>query len=348
MIYINGRFLTQQITGVQRFAYELCLQLSRRRTDVIILVPALSLIKPDYIVSELTVFELKGGQGHYWEQVTLPFFLIKNKKPLLINLCNTGPAFYKNQIITQHDISYIKYPESFSKGFRFFYMCLAPLLLRNTKAIVTVSEFSKNEISAYYRINRSKIHVIPNAVGGEFKKNDNHKLNDDVYFLTVSSVNYHKNIHGLINALTKSDINIRLKVVGGSTAVFRNVNYTSDDPRVIFLGRVTDEELIQLYQGARAFIFPSFYEGFGIPPLEAQSCCCPVISSDRAAMKEVLGNSAIFFNPEVMSEIVKAMKLVGNDKLIREKLIERGLLNIKKYSWEQSAIILDALIRKVF
>ncbi|HDG9809446.1 glycosyltransferase family 4 protein [Raoultella planticola] len=346
MVYINGRFLTQDITGVQRFAYELCLQLSRLRTDIIILVPSVSLIKKDYLINELTIFELKGGGGHYWEQFTLPFFLKKNKESLLVNLCNTGPAFYKNQIITQHDISYIRFPESFSRKFRFFYMFLTPLLLRNSRAIVTVSNFSKKEISSHYKINKSKIHVIHNAVGHLFSDVVGCQLNNEEYFLTVSSVNYHKNIHGLVRALVESNLNIKLKVIGGKTVAFRSIHFDFDDPRIVFLGRVTDVELAHLYKGAKAFIFPSFYEGFGIPPLEAQSCSCPVISSDRAAMKEVLSNSAFYFNPDATSEIVRAIKLINDKPSIRKQLIEKGKINVQRYSWLESANKLDALIKK--
>ncbi|MRT50496.1 glycosyltransferase family 1 protein [Raoultella sp. RIT712] len=349
MVYINGRFLTQPITGVQRFAYELCLHLSRIRKDTVILVPAISLIKKDYIVKELNIIELKGGSGHYWEQFTLSLFLNKNNKALLVNLCNTGPAFYKNQIVTQHDISYIRFPDSFSRKFRFFYMSLTPLLLKNSKAIITVSNFSKNEISSYYKVCKSKIYVIPNAVGHVFAMNNNCKLNGaEEYYLTVSSVNYHKNLHGLINALVESNIDIKLKVIGGRTAAFKNVDICVHDPRIDFLGRVTDEELVKLYQGAKAFIFPSFYEGFGIPPLEAQSCGCPVISSDRAAMKEVLDKSVFYFNPEIASEMINAIKFINENRRFRKKLIEKGNENIKRYSWTNSAHKLNTLIERFF
>ncbi|HEP0021401.1 TPA: glycosyltransferase family 4 protein [Klebsiella aerogenes] len=349
MVYINGRFLTQPITGVQRFAYELCLHLSRIRKDTVLLVPAMSLIKKDYILTELNVIELKGGSGHYWEQITLSLFLTKNNKALLVNLCNTGPAFYKNQIVTQHDISYIRFPHSFSRRFRFFYLLLTPLLLKNSKAIITVSDFSRNEISTYYKIGKSKIYVIPNAVGHLFSMVNNCERNSgEEYYLTVSSVNYHKNLHGLVNALVESNVDIKLKIIGGKTAAFKNVDICIHDPRIIFLGRVTDEELVTLYQGAKAFIFPSFYEGFGIPPLEAQSCGCPVISSDRAAMKEVLDKSVFYFNPEVASEMINAIRFVNEDRVFREKLIEKGNENIKRFSWAESARKLNTLIEDFF
>ncbi|VTN10238.1 Uncharacterised protein [Raoultella terrigena] len=203
IIYINGRFLTQKITGVQRFAYELVLHLSRLRSDVVILVPGLLLINNEYSIKELNIQELVGGNGHFWEQVTLPLFLRSEKSHLLVNLCNTGPAFYKKQIVTQHDISYVRYPSSFSKRFRMFYLCLTPFLLRNSKAVVTVSNFSKKEIVDFYKHEKNNVFVIPNAVGEQFYVDSIVGGHTSDYFLTVSSISYHKNIIGLVQAIFK-------------------------------------------------------------------------------------------------------------------------------------------------
>jgi glycosyltransferase involved in cell wall biosynthesis len=157
-------------------------------------------------------------------------------------------------------------------------------------------------------------------------------------------VNYHKNIHGLVNAILSSDLDIYLKIIGDQTTVFNCIDVNTNDPRISFLGRVTDEELINLYQQAKAFIFPSFYEGFGIPPIEAQSCGCPVISSDRASLKEILNDSALFFDPSSTNEIIDAIHLIDTDKNIRNELIIKGSVNVLRYSWDESAKKLNLLI----
>ncbi|MCI1030800.1 glycosyltransferase family 4 protein [Raoultella terrigena] len=347
MIYINGRFLTQNITGVQRFAYELSLRLTIIRRDVIILVPKISLIKKDYDISQLKILETNFGDGYYWEQVTLPLFLRKRKNSLLINLCNLGPVAYKNKIITQHDISYIRFPSSFTFRFKLLYRILTPLLLLGSKSIITVSDFSRNEISNFYKFDKEKIHVIPNAVSDIFYNFKKIKITSDKYFLTVSSVSYHKNIHGLINAILKSDLDINLKVVGDRSNVFNGLEINTNDTRISFLGRISDQELVELYSGSIAFIFPSLYEGFGIPPLEAQSCSCPVISSDRAAMKEVLGDSALFFDPESNLDIIKNILLVQNDPDVRSDLISKGKKNVQRFSWKDSAFKLNLIINNL-
>lgn len=114
------------------------------------------------------------------------------------------------------------------------------------------------------------------------------------------------------------------------------------------MGRVSDEELIALYKGAKAFIFPSYYEGFGIPPLEAQSCSCPVISSNRASLIETLGDSVLYFDPDSKYELIKAIIKLNNNVDERNLLINKGKSNVERYSWERSAEKLNILITKIY
>ena len=346
MIYINGRFLLQRLTGVQRFAYELSVRICQLKDNVVILVPKIASIRKDYLVETLPIQEVRGGSGYFWEQVTLPFFFKKNNGYLLLNLCNTGPAFIKRQIVSLHDITYIRYPSSFSFLFRKFYGFLIPLLINNSRFIITVSEFSKKEISGFYSLNSDKIYVIPNAVDMKFCAKQVEKICSDEYFLTVSSVCYHKNLHGLVNAILSSDIDVKLKIIGDKNSVFNFIDVDVDDPRIVFLGRVTDEQLVTLYQYAKAFVFPSYYEGFGIPPLEAQACQCPVISSNRAAMPEILNSSALFFDPCSDENIIDTISIINDNPEIRRDLIQKGLNNIGRFSWDKSAENIIELIDK--
>jgi glycosyltransferase involved in cell wall biosynthesis len=167
--------------------------------------------------------------------------------------------------------------------------------------------------------------------------------------LAVSSQNYHKNFGKLIDAfdsLYKSGkLKISLVIVGGSYLCRKKYVYTSSANAAIhFMGRVTDEELVGLYQGATAFVFPSLYEGFGLPPLEAQACGCPVIASKAASIPEVLGNSALYFDPNDVSDMQKALCRVSQDLFLREQLIEKGTANVSRFSWNISAFQLYELI----
>lgn len=335
MIYVNGRFLTQKMTGVQRFALEISKKLVLLSEDFIFLVPCMDDIKyKDDELLGFNIVELKGGGGHYWEQVTLPKFMRRERR-LLVNLCNTAPVFYKKQIVTHHDIIYIRYPQSFSKKFLAFYKMLSPLVLNNSLSILTVSEFSKKEISEYYRINSDKITVIYNAVNDSFVVGD--KVDKKDYVLAVSSPVYHKNFQGLIEAYIESDINTKLLIIGEAANSFAGDSAYKKDDRVEFIGRVDDPTLIKLYQNARLFIFPSFYEGFGIPPLEAQACGCPVISSNRASLPEVLSDSTIYFDPDSKEDIIDAINKVLKNTALAKDLSFKGLDNVKRFSWEKSA-----------
>lgn len=337
------------MTGVQRFAEEISLQIEHMRDDVILLVPDVKAIKKQSLLKRFNIEEVPGLSGHLWEQITLPLYLLRRKSPLLINLGNTAPVFYSHQVVTHHDITYLKYPKSFPFSFRLLYRIISPLMIRNSKQVVTVSQFSRSEISSQYRCQEEKIKIIYNAVSDLFEptKEVTSEPDKERYLLAVSSTNYHKNFHGLIDAFSDANLDIDLKIIGDSADVFSTLDLKRNHPRIHFVGRVNDDELVKLYQHATAFVFPSFYEGFGIPPLEAQACGCPVISSNTASMPEVLGESVLYFNPESKREIINSLSLIVSDVELRAQLVEKGFKNKERFSWGESASKLNDIIRNV-
>ncbi|WP_426508583.1 glycosyltransferase family 4 protein [Serratia proteamaculans] len=348
MIYINARFLTQDVTGVQRFAEQICIELVGLRDDVVLLAP--KDIKRSSLPASFNIQTIGEKSGHYWEQVELPKYLRSIGSPLLVNLCSTAPVFYKNQIVTHHDVTYKRYKKSFSLKFRMLYSLLIPMMLKSSKALITVSEFSKSEILQYFSYNPENIHIIYNAVGSEFINSPKGDNKSEKYFLAVSSPNFHKNFHGMLDAYnllkSKSGSDVKLKVIGKSASSFATQDFSQNtqDGDVTFLGRVDDNQLISLYQNATAFVFPSFYEGFGIPPLEAQACGCPVISSNKASMPEVLRNSVLYFDPYNVSEMANVMEKIISDSDLRDTLVTAGLENVKDYSWKVSAQKVNSII----
>jgi len=141
-IIVNARFLTQKMTGVQRFATELAVRLAEEKCLDIEFVTPKNIVHLN-LARKLNAKIIGSFSGHLWEQICLPFYLRVNKKPLLINLCSTAPIIYKNQIITHHDITYIRFPQSFSSKFILLYKLIIPLILRSSKKVITVSNFSK-------------------------------------------------------------------------------------------------------------------------------------------------------------------------------------------------------------
>jgi glycosyltransferase involved in cell wall biosynthesis len=352
MIVINARFLTQELRGVQRFAEQTCLALKQIRDDVVFVAP--HGIKMHESAEALNVQCIGRNSGHLWEQLDLPLYLRRQGNPLLVSLCSTAPLLYRNQIATHHDITYIRHPESYTRLFRNLYRVMTPVLLAHIKALLTVSNFSKGEIAQFYRYPHSKIFVVPNAVSDQFQPGPPVSEKKE-YLLAVSSPSAHKNFSRMIEAfLTLRDQeHLQLRIVGAASGVFSDPSLqhmAAGDPRIRFLGRLNDSELIAQYQGATAFVFPSLYEGFGIPPLEAQACGCPVVAANAAAIPEVLQASALYFDPADVGHMAAAMERVLTDETLRQSLRRRGLQNITRYSWEDSALRvsqrIDALIGK--
>lgn len=347
MIYVNARFLTQEMTGVQRFAEEISLSLRSIRDDVVFVSPP-GILRED-VAKKLGVEIIGYRAGHAWEQVDLPRYLKKKGSPLLINLCSTAPIFYTNKVVTHHDVIYKRYPQSYSKSFRVFYNTLVPLMLKSSKKLITVSEFSKKEISEAFNYNANNIVVVSNAVNSSFTPSIDHGSKER-YLLLVSSKNYHKNFHGAIAAFSQlaGYGNLSLKIIGAANGSFSEMNLTNEHvDNIEFMGRVDDAALIKLYQGALGFVFPSYYEGFGIPPLEAQACGCPVISSNKASMPEVLLDSALYFDPYNIDDIALHMKELIDDENLRSELREKGYLNVKRFSWYSSASKVNEIINEL-
>lgn len=345
-IVVNARFLTQPTTGVQRFAMELSLQLKELLGDRIIFVAPQDIIRQD-TAQRFDVKAVGRHCGHLWEQLDLPLYLKKCDSPLLLCLCNTAPLFYRNKIVTVHDVAFKAYPQTFSKAFLYSYRFIIPRILRSAKKVITVSEFSKNEIVKYYGIGQSKISVVYNAVSPIFHRCEDKRLRARRYLLAVSSLNYRKNFPAILEAFSifeRTDEETLLYVIGdlnnGNFAGI-DIGKYQNDPRIKFLGRVSDEVLIRYYSNAAAFVYPSLYEGFGIPPLEAQSCGCPVIVSDIPPLREAVADNGIYCNPYDVNDIAGKM---ANAMAGSHDLSEKGYVNSMRFSWKASAEKIKGII----
>lgn len=346
MIVVNARFLSQEITGVQRYGMEISRALKKQNTSIQFVCPKDIIHKS--LAEELGAIQIGNMTGHLWEQIELPAYLKSKKSPLLINLANTAPILYRNKISTIHDIAFEKFPRNYSWRFRLAYKKIIPIIIKSSKKIFTVSEFSKKEICTLYNISPQSVEVAPNAASSIFIRNKSENANKKNYILSTSSLTHQKNFIGLINAFSLlHNQECELFLVGSINRSFAPkelLNKITSNSRIKFLGRVTDSELVKLYSEARAFVFPSFYEGFGIPPLEAQACGCPVICSNTASLPEVCDDSALYFDPYNITDMADKIDLLLSDQTISNELIVKGYDNIKRFSWEDSAVKFSRLI----
>jgi len=337
-ILINARFLSQPITGVQRYGIEISRAIKNKYSSYRFIAPRniINTEVADYLRPEI----YSHLSGHFWEQLELP---LKARGNLIINLCNTGPAFYKNQVVTIHDTAVFAAPSGYSKAFLMWYRYLLPRLCHNSRLIVTVSDFSKFELVKYCGAVSQNIAVVPNGINHidciKHCPNTLQKfqLGSRPFVLGVGSLHPNKNLGMFIKiADVLADKNIDFVVAGGGNSqVFAN-NYLGNG-KVRFLGYVTDGELKSLYQNAACFVFPSLYEGFGIPPLEAMRCGCPVVASNVASLPEVCGDAALFASPDSPDMFIRQVKKVLSSVSLRNELIERGRLRSNYFTWENSA-----------
>jgi len=348
-IFINGRFLTQPVTGAQRYAREVVLalddllaanEIDRGRYTFVIVSPAGVSDFPD--LKHITVRFVGPLRGQAWEQLILPFI---SRKGWLLSFCNAGPLLKRRHMVTIHDASVFAYPKAYSFGFRSWYQFALPVLGFTAAKILTDSHFSESELIKYCRLSPDKIAVVPlgvdhmNRLHSDCNVFTKHRLGEKPYILAVSSLSPHKNYMRLaqaFNLFRNEDVDIVI-AGGANPKVFSDSNFSSSQANVHFLGYVNDSELRALYERAHCFVYPSLYEGFGLPPLEAMVCGCPVIVSDAASLKEVCGAAALYCDPKSHEDIADKISLLLADANLRKELCEAGKSWATRFHWADTA-----------
>lgn len=346
--YINGRFLTQKATGVQRFAGEVIRSLDDMiaRGDIdpdqasfVILAPRKPLQSIEY--RHIPVRRVGMLTGHSWEQLMLPSC---TRDGFLMNLCNTGPLFKRNQLATIHDAGIYARPDDYRLGFRAWYRPMMQKLGKNSRLILTVSEFSQRELHDYFGIPLDKIQVV--SLSGEHMLAtapddtivEREELKGRRFLLAVNAMITRKNLRTVISAIKLlRPVDFKIVVTGSNyNRVFRKADW--DLPgEFLRVGHVSDGQLRSLYSRAAALIYPSLYEGFGLPPLEAMTCGCPVLVSDIPAHRETCGEAASYCDPEDASDIAEKIKELMDNDLLRAELIARGRDRAACFTWQNTA-----------
>ena len=341
-ITINGRFLSQPITGVQRYAYEVLNAIDSllstgqiESIPVTVLAPKNANIVPSW--KSLCLRRLGNFTGQLWEQIDLA---IHARGTLLFTPCGGAPLLHDRHVITIHDAGPFSTPHAYSATYRAYYKVLQRLLAKRAAHILTVSEFSKGELVRVLRVPETKIssiwlsgeHIL--RVNRDDSVIERNHLSPGKYVLGVGSRNPNKNLTGLVQAFAYlENEGVTLAIAGGSNAaVFGKTKGSGGAVRE--LGFVSDEELRSLYENAACFVFPSIYEGFGFPPLEALSLGTPVVVARAASMPEIFGDSVLYCDPHSPQDIAEQVRrAINNVCPSRDAAIEYAA----QFTWEQCA-----------
>jgi glycosyltransferase involved in cell wall biosynthesis len=288
---------------------------------------------------------------YFWEQLLFPFVLLFDNLDLLHSLGYVGPLFCPSyHIVSILDLNYKRQVNSMSLSKRILLGFMVRLMSYSSTIIVSISNFSKNEISSELNIDPNKI-IVTHLSGSndEYVNFDNfidikklYNINSD-YIIAFGSTSSHKNIQGLISAFSKllrTHSNHYLILVGhqhSNDELNKLIIGLNISDKVSFTGFVPDEHVFPLIKAASLFVFPSYYEGFGIPLLDAQSLGVPIACSSAASLPEVGQDGALYFDPNNIDEMMGVMKTILENSIVCKDLTEKGLNNRSNYSWCKTA-----------
>ncbi|MEP9379952.1 glycosyltransferase family 1 protein [Aquabacter sp. CN5-332] len=343
---INGRFLTQPVTGVQRYGREVVQALDRQMAQGHPLARDLEieLVAPPDIFDPLPLTAIRthivgGAGGHAWEQAVLA----GRARGGTISLTNTGPLLARKHIVCIHDVNTRAFPASYSRPFRMLYRALMPALGRSAIRVATVSHYSADQLVAHGICKAEKLLVAPNGHEHALQWTPAHTevtcaaAGRDTIVLLGSQAP-HKNV-GLVLSIAGrlAEAGLRIALAGHADPhVFQSAGIARAD-NVQALGRLPDAALAALLQDSLCLAFPSFVEGFGLPPLEAMALGCPVVVSDRASLPEICGDSALYASPTDPEAWLDSFLRLRNEDALRAGLVARGRARAADFSWSTTA-----------
>ncbi len=353
-IYINGRFLASPRTGVQRVGE----QLIRAIDNAIALDPEhyadrFELLEPAKANRSLTLGHIRSHRFGslpplLWEQIDLPW---RSRQGFSLNLCNVGPVAQRHAVTMVHDAQVYSTPQSYSKAFRLWYRFVQPLLGKRHHLILTVSEYSRAQLVSYGVATADRIKVIYNGVDHvlDFGHDDTALTGSGLtrggYALGLASLQPHKNTAVLLKTWTQGGLgDVPLVLFGGVDQAAFETAYGPLPKGVILLGRVSDEQLRSLLEGALCYLCPSTTEGFGLPALEAMTLGCPAIVSPCGALPEVCGDAVLYADPHDPVAWRQAVMRLAREPQTRANLVDTGRTQAQRFSWANAAgALLDTL-----
>lgn len=299
----------------------------------------------------------------YWYDIKIPAVLRKYKADVFVS-CDGFCSLRTKvpQCLVVHDLAFLQYPSFYKKSQGLFYKKYSPRFLAKAETIATVSAFSKNDIIKHYKIGVEKIDIVFSAakdcftpIGDEEKMAIKNKYTEGrEFFVYTGAIHPRKNLMNLLKAFSvfkkRQKTNMKLILVGrlawnyeSFMVSLRSYKYRDD---VVMTGYVAEDELVKITGAAYGMIYPSLWEGFGVPVLEAMQCDVPVITSVNSAMQEIAKDAALYINPASHTDMADKMMLLYKDENLRNELIQKGSETVKEYTWESTAIKLWQSILK--
>ena len=349
-ILINGDFLCRRLTGIERYAYEITLRLDTvsKPDEIAILVPNNTLYIPAFINIKIIRHKKKIKSHMLWQMVTLQWFLVTHREYIVVEFGNTCLPFAPG-IVFLHDIYCEFFPEDFlslrDKMIRVYSRWQYRLISRKAKKIITVSNFSKNQIIESFHVNSERISVIYSSwehfirIKPDISAFTEYpSIMNDEYFFSLGSLSKRKNIKWIINCAKKNPSHIFI-LSGVSLPTVKTDELNGSIPEnILLLGYLDDSKVKAMMEKCKAFILPSYYEGFGLTPLEALSCGAQIIVSNAASLPEIYGNTAHYIDPNISD--------IDLDKLLSEP-VEPPDSILRKYSYDKAAEQVYNLIREL-
>ncbi len=352
-IGVDFRELSSSTTGIGRILVEFFREAKAYEKDFDFILfgnQATNFLSPPHVFESYKKVVIKEKWTFWWDQIQLSNEIKRNHIDLFFSPYYKLPLLTKaKSIISVFDLTYLLVkPYSHHLRNRLYIKNFIKMASRKAKKIITSSHHTKSDLKALLNLPEEKIEVIYPRISPEFRRVQDRKRIDSLskkygihkkYILYVGNFKPHKNVQSLVDAyhhlpdLLKREYSL---VLCGGELKSLELKFEREKPgdfqSIISIEQLADEDLPSLYSSAELFVFPSFYEGFGFPPLEAMACGCPVVSSHASSLPEILGNAALFFNPYQVEEISKTAKLILENKGFRESLREKGLERAKFFA----------------
>ena len=332
---VNTRILSHPLTGLKRYLLELLQRMP---------VECVQQVAPKHPLGRV--------KSHLWDQAILPLHL---RGRLLWSPSNTGPLAVSRQVVTIHDAVFIDHPEWFSRHLAAWYRFLTPKLARRVARVITDSEFTKSRLLETTGVSDDKVIVVPLGVDSCFVPQSTEQVESAIQKLGLPTNRYvlsfgfygslkpQKNLGRLLRAWEiiyrrlPDDVWLVLSGAKGKSLMFQDVPELKGlPPRVFLTEHVPDELLPSLYSGAMAFAYPSIYEGFGLPPLEAMASGTPTLVGNRASLPEVVGDAAVQVDPFDIEAIAGGLQRLIEDSSLRAVLREKGLERAGQFNWDKT------------